>query len=263
MDFLKKHYEKIILSTVLLGLVGALVVLPVMITHDQEEIKKMGDEYIAPKATPLPPLNLAEQEATILRVQSPATFDFSTTNKVFNPVEWKKTADGNLIKIKSGNEIGAGAADVTKITPLYFVLSLVSVQTNEFGARYVIGVERQSASNPALRRPQQRYASVGEKKDFFTLLEVKGDPADPSEVTLKLPDTGEIVKISKDKPFRRADDYAADLKYPLEDKSFPDRRVGSMMTFGGENYIVVAVNADQVILSAQSNQKKTTLRYTP
>ena len=36
MDFVKKHYEKILLGVVLLGLVGALVFLPFMIFSDQD-----------------------------------------------------------------------------------------------------------------------------------------------------------------------------------------------------------------------------------
>ena len=38
MDFVKKHYEKIILGAVLLGLVGALVFLPVLISGDQQKL---------------------------------------------------------------------------------------------------------------------------------------------------------------------------------------------------------------------------------
>ena len=37
MDFLKKHYEKILLSVVLLGLVGALVFMAFIIPSEQEQ----------------------------------------------------------------------------------------------------------------------------------------------------------------------------------------------------------------------------------
>ena len=263
MDFVKKHYEKIILSAVLLGLVGALVVLPIVISGDQEQIKETEQKYIAPRVTALAPLDLTEQSNATLRVQSAVSYDFSRTNKLFNPLEWKKTPDGGMFPIKNGNETGAGAAVVTKITPLYFTITFDSVETNAAAPRYVIGVERQSASNVALRRKQQRYASVGEKKDSFILTEVRGDPADPSALILTLTDTGDKVVVSKDKPFQRVDGYAADLKYDQEKKVFAGRRVGAPLSFGGEDYIVVAVDADEVILSAQSNQKKTTLRYVP
>jgi hypothetical protein len=263
MDFVKKHYEKIILSAVLLGVVGFLVFLPFVITHDREELKASAQTVTSPSVKPLPPVDLSQQAAISKRVQSPAGFDFSTTNRLFNPLEWKKRPDGTLFPIKTGNEINASAAVVTKITPLYFIITLDSVETNGLAPRYAFGVERQAAAKPALRRKQSRYASAGEKNDAFTLSEVKGDPADPNELVLKLNEGGDVVTISRDKPYQRTDAYMADLKYDLEKKNFAGRRVGSSISFGGEDYIVVAVDADEVILSAQSNQKKTTLHYVP
>lgn len=262
MEFVKKHYEKIILCAVLLGVIGFLVFLPFVIAHDQEELKAVVETIIKPKVAALPPLDLTPQQAAADRLVAPAIYDFSTTNKVFNPVEWKKTANGDLIKVKTGNEI-VEAVTVTKITPLYLVVTLDQVTTNELGARYAIGVERQAAAIPAQRRKQQRFASVGEKKDAFTLVAVKGAPENPSELVLKLADTGETISIAKDKPYRRVEAYTADLKYDPEKKNFPGRRIGAPISVGGLDYIVVAIDADEVILSAQSNQKRTTLRYTP
>jgi hypothetical protein len=171
--------------------------------------------------------------------------------------------DGTLIKIKTGHEIGAEAAVVTKITPLYFTLTLDSVETNELGARYVIGVERQAAAFPAARRKQQRYASVGDKKDSFTLVSIAGAPENPDKLILKLADTGETAVVSKDKSFQRVDGYSADLKYDPENQKWLGRRVGADLKFAGDDYNIVAIHQNEVILSAQSNQKRTTLRYAP
>src|ERR1700733_14455943 len=148
MDFIKKHYEKITLSVVLLGLVGALLVLPFLIANDQDKFKDVTETIINERATPLPPLDLTRQSNVLERLQSPAVFDFSTTNKLFNPLEWKKTADGNIFPVKTGNEIVEGAV-ITKITPLNLMLTFYSVETNGVAPRYVIGVERQAAPNPA------------------------------------------------------------------------------------------------------------------
>jgi hypothetical protein len=265
MDFVKKHYEKIILSIVLVGMVGFLIFLPVVIQNDIADITAMSQTVTTPNVQPLLPLDLTRQASISQRVKSPADFDFSTTNRLFNPLEWKKAPDGTLFPIRNGNETGAGAAVVTKITPLYFIVTFDSVETNGETPRYVIGVERQTAEKPALRRKQPRYFSLNEKKDSFILTEVKGDPADPSGLVLKLTDSGDTVTVTKDNPFRRVDAYAADLKYDLEKpiKNFAGLRGGSPLSFGGEDYIVVAVDAGEVILSAQSNQKKTTLPYAP
>lgn len=263
MEFVKKHYEKVILCGVLLGVIGFLVFLPFVISHDQEEQKAMAETITKPKVAALPPLDLASLNSASERLVKPADYDFSTTNKLFNPVEWKKAPNGDLIKIKTGSEI-VDAVVVTKITPLNFVVTLDQVTTNLSGARYVIGIERQGAANPAQRRKQQRFVSLDDKKkDAFTLVDVKGDPENPSEVVLKLADDGGTISISKEKPFRRVDAYTADLKYDPERKTFLGRRVGSPISVGGQDYIVVAIDADEVILSAQSNQKRTTLKYTP
>lgn len=262
MDFIKKHYEKIILSAVLLGLVGFLVFLPFVISQDKQDMSDMTGKII-PRPDRLPDLDMSRQQGVLERVRLPVQYDFSTTNKLFNPIVWKKNASGVMFPIKNGNEIGAGAAVVTKISPLYLRVTLDSVLTNDLGATYVIGVERQAAANWQMRRHQQHYATAGEKNDAFTLANVKGDPADPDELDLKLADTGEVAPVSKDKPFQRLDGYSADLRYDLEKKNFPGCRVGSTVSFNGDTYNIVAISADAVILSAQSNQKKTTLRYSP
>jgi hypothetical protein len=262
MDFLKKHYEKVLLGVVLLGLVAALLLLPFMIAHDQEELDNASSRIIKRTVKPLPPLDLTRETNILDRLQAPCHLDFETTNKLFNPVQWQKTPDGRLIKLASGSEIGL--AVVTRITPLYFVLNLDSVTTNEFGARYVISVERQAASSPALRRRQQRFVSMDDrKKDVFTLLNVKGAPENPGQLVVQLADTGETVSLSKDKPFQRVDGYLADLKYDPEGKKWQGQHAGAELRFAGGGYIIVAISQSEVILSAESNQKKTTLPYQP
>src|SRR5271154_7644429 len=105
MEFIKKHYEKILLSAVLLGLVGALVFLPVLISNDRQKQDDMEREIIHGKPRPLPELDMTRQENVLERLESPYELDFSTTNKLFNPVEWQKDASDNLIKITTGHEI--------------------------------------------------------------------------------------------------------------------------------------------------------------
>lgn len=261
MDFLKKHYEKILFGVVLLGLLGALIFLPFMIRSDRQKQEEISRGIITHPVQPLPPLDLPEESNAIQRLQLPCHLDFETTNRLFNPVEWQRAVNGTLIKIETGKEVGPAAVKVTSITPLYFILSLDSVETNEFGVRYVIGVERQAAASPWQREKQQHYASVGDKNDTFTITGVKGPPANPTQLVLQLTDSGQLVTVSKGKPFRRADAYMADLKYTPEGKNWEDQRVGAVLKFAGDDYIIVAINQNEVVLSAQSNQKKTTLTY--
>jgi hypothetical protein len=263
MDFVKKHYEKILLGIVLLGLVGALVFLPFWILHDQTEAQRTREGITSQPVQPLLPLNLTEQSSAIQRLQSPYKLNFETTNRLFNPVEWQKAMNGTLIKIESGREVGPQAVEITQISPLYSILTLDSMETNEFGARYIIGVERQAAASPWQRTKRQHYATVGEKNDTFTITAAKGPPENPTQLVLRLIDTGESATLSKDKPFRRVDGYKADLKYSPEGKNWQDQRANDKLKFGGDDYIIVAISENEVIISAKSNQKKTTLTYNP
>ena len=265
MDFLKKHYEKILLGLVLAGLVGALVFLPFYIGAESQKMTDLRNQYINPPVKALTNLDLTLESNAMARLQSAYVLDFETGNKLFNPVEWQKGLNGDPIKVHTGNEIGIGAVVVTNIEPLYLVLTLDSITTNELGARYVIGVERQADKTPSKRHKQQRYVSVGDKpNDTFTLMDVKGaDPANPDALVLKLADSADAVSLSKDKPYRRVDAYAADFRYDPERKFFRSRRAGDRVSFNGTDYVVVDVNRNELILEDQSNQKKTSLPFTP
>jgi hypothetical protein len=227
----------------------------------------MATGLINPPGKPLPDLDLTRQDSAIQRLQSPCQYDFNTTNKLFNPLEWKKAPDGTVFPIKPGQDMDALPV-VTKITPLYFVMTLDSVTTNELGARYAIGVEHQAAATRGLQQKMRRFVSMDDnKKDFFTLEKVIGDPVNPDQLDFKLTDTGETVTLSKDKPFQRVDAYAADLKYSSkysqEKLNFAGRRVNQVIAFGDDSYTIVDIKPDEVVLLAQSNQKKTSLPYRP
>jgi hypothetical protein len=231
----------------------------------------MSYGIVHPKVVPLAGLDLTQETNVLERLQSPYKLDFSTTNKLFNPVPWQKKADGTLIK---GSQAGPSTAVVTSITPLYLILALDSmetnsIETNELVARYVISMERQASALPSQRGKRQHYASVGEKvgdkNDAFIIKGASGSTADPGTLKLivQLTDTGESATLSKDKPFRRVDGYSADLKYDPEKKTWQGQRIGANLKFAGDDYIIVAIDPGAVILSARSNQKKTTLTYNP
>jgi hypothetical protein len=179
-------------------------------------------------------------------------------------MEWQKALDGTLIR--ADKRTGTMVAVVTNIAPLYTIISLDSIMTNELGVRYVIQVERHAAATLVLRRPTRHYVSKGDKpnpKEPFALLDVKGPPENPEALDLKLTDTGETVTIAPGKSFRRADGYAADFRYDPDRRAFHHQRVGDRAAFGGVDYVVVEVNQNELILQDQSNQKKTSLPFTP
>jgi hypothetical protein len=257
MDFLKKHYEKIILGGVLLVLAVGAALLPVKIGSERDDLKQKETEIISRPAKPLEPLNFSTQQLRVAELRMATTLDLSSTNKVLNPLFWQKTADGRKIKIKTGEETGPKALVVMRQTPLYLTISLDGINTSEATPRYTISVEREAAPERNKRTKKPYFATVNNKNDAFVLREVKGPPEDP-EVVLELADGGEMITVSKTKPFRRIDGYMVDLKYPLENRPpWIGQRVGSTLKFDNEDYTIVAITKNEVVVSAKSNQKKT------
>ena len=261
MQFLKKHYEKILLGVVLAGLIGVLVFMLFYIAADKQAMDDAANGLINPSAKALPDLDLTTNSEAMTRLQSPFVLDFETGNKIFNPFEWVKTPDNALVRkdIKTGPQVVV----VTNIAPLYLVLTLDQVVTNGTDVRYVFGVEKQAAATAAKRRKQQHDASVGDKNPTLTLVDVKGAAENPDAFVLKLLDTGETVTLLPTKPFRRIDAYAADFRYDPEKRVFRGRRVGDKVSFGGTDYVIFEVSQNELILSDESNGKKTPLPFAP
>ena len=262
MEFLKKNYEKVLLGLVLAGLIGVLVFMLFYISSDKQAMDEHSKGLLYPSVKALTNLDLTVQSNAVSRQQSPYTLDFETANRVFNPLEWQRALDGSLIK--TATKTGLQMAVVANITPLYMVITFDSVMTNGLVARYVIGVEKQAAPVPAKRRKLPVYASLGDKpNETFSLAEVQGPAENPDALVLKLVDTGELVTVTRDKAYRRVDAHMADFRYDPEKKTFRGRRIGDKVSFGGVDYLVVEVNQNELILSDQSNQKKTSLPFSP
>lgn len=262
MEFLKKNYEKILLGFVLAGLIAVLAVMLFYISWDKDEMDKTREGLVHPSVKALPPLDLTLQSNVVAQLQNFSNLDLENDHKLFNPLEWQRALDGSLIKAATAT--GLKVVAVTGITPLYMNITFESVITNTSGALYVVGVEKQADPVPMKRRKQMYYVSVTEKpRDTFVLAEVKGAPENPDSLSLKLLDTGEVISIARNKPYHRVDGYLADFRYDPEKRVFTARRVGDKVSFGGGDYVVFEINPNGLILSDQSNQKKTSLPYKP
>jgi hypothetical protein len=258
MQFLKKNYEKGLLGLVLLGFVVAVVFLVLYVASQKEDQERRRNSIINRPVKPLEPPVLTEADVLLQRATAPVLLDLSSTNRVFNPVRWVKLASGQLMKDDSS--VAIKMLQVVNPRPLYFTVSLDSITMADSGARYAIGVDQQAGAKPKGKR--QFYTSVGEKKEPFILREARGPADNPTALILELSDTGEQISISKDKPFRRVDGYVVDIKYPPENRNFPNRRVDSTITFGGNEYKVLGISQDEVVLSAP-NQKHWTIKFSP
>lgn len=268
MEFLKKHYEKVLLGIVLLGLTAGAASLPFMISSEREAEREKITTIIKQTPKPLEAVNLKSTEEVLARAAGRHWIDLTSTNRVFNSMPWQKGVDGQIRKAVPGNT-GPEAVMIVKQSPLFTRITLDAISPSDAGVRYVIGVEREAAANPANRRKKQSSATLNQKTETFVIREVKGAPENPSELVLDLTDTNERVSLTREKRFEREDGYTADLRYDPERKNWNGVRNGAggpgtpPIVIEGESYIVVAINKGEVVLSAKSNNKKTVIAYKP
>ncbi|MBA4148279.1 MAG: hypothetical protein H0X66_09195 [Verrucomicrobia bacterium] len=255
MEFLKKHYEKIVLSLALLALAATAIWVFLAIQQKQEEVQVSLAQTGKPK--PFPPVDLAPYKAALENARKAVSVDLSGSHVLFNPAMWKQKADGTLIKMQSSNP--ADALAITKVSPLHLVINY----ERQAGTGFYFGITKEAAARPAERRKVQRYVNEGGKADLFTLKKVEGSAETPERFTLELNESKQEVVITPTQPFQRLEGYAADLNYNLENKTFNDQRVGNVITFGGESYKIIAITENEVRVQANSNQKQTTIRWKP
>lgn len=262
MDFLKKHYEKLVLSLVLLGLVAAAAIMYFQISSVEEAIAKTKEIVINPvKAAPFKPLDLSTNEAAVQKLQNPPRIVFTGTNNLFNSVKWLRKADGSIIKLSSGNEIGPAAVTVAKLTPLYLIISFEGTNASGGTLRYQFNLTREAEKSLGKRKKSPIYLSVGSKQEGVLLKEVHGPADNPTEFILVWLEDNSTIQLAKDAEFKRIAGYAADLLYAPENVSRAGMRKDDKLTFGGETYNIVAITERDVTLSAKSNGKNTTVRF--
>lgn len=263
MEILKKHYEKVLLGVVLLGLAAAVAFLPFKIASEKQTLGDLVNQLSNPNPKPLTNLDLAGPEKLLKQLAVPARVDFSAPNRLFNPMPWQKAADGRLIKVDSSN-IGPNALSVTNRKELCLLITLDDVTVTDSGGRFRIGVKREASDNPRDWAKTQKYCKKGDKNEIFVVREATAAPDNPTNVvlTLELNDTNERIKLTKEQPFKRIDGYSVDVKYPPENKTFPPaRREGATLSFNGEDYKIVAITENEIVLLAKSNEKKWTVKY--
>jgi hypothetical protein len=257
MEFLKKHYEKLILSLVLLGLAVVAATLPMRVSQEKQKEEDRKNSLIGAKVTPFPPVDLSTNQAILEKVKTPIHFDVAGKHNLFNPVTWVERPNGELQKVQP-NTLGIGALEVTAIRPLNLIMSLDEVipttgvnGTNEY--KYQVTVIREGASSGA---KQGRAMSKGlTASGIGTLRDVQGPPENPTGLLMELPDRT-LVTISKEKPFSKIIGYAADLVCDLPPLNKKNAKVGDPIQLGPEVYNVQSIDTNVVVLRDKRTQKQ-------
>lgn len=272
MDFIRKiglgcrqHYEKIVLGLALIGLALAVWYLDQASKQEDQKIREfLADVEKTGKLGNITPIDSSEFDAAMKLAQNPPSLNFSLPHNLFNPLKWQRRPNGELVVVRTGKEIGWDQMVATKITPLNFTMALDRV-ANAGG--FFFGLSRDAADKPIDRKKKTSFVTLNVTNRFFdkyyVLREIKGPADNPAELVVEMTDTNEKISITKDKPYVKVEGYEADLKYNIDGKTFNNLRVDSSIVFQGDAYKIVAISQNEVVASAQLNDKKHTVRYSP
>jgi hypothetical protein len=257
---IKRHYEKVLLALVLIGLTAAVVLLNQMKNDENAKIEKYNENIRRQKVKPIPSVDLSMLATALQHATNPPAHSFSPPHNLFNPVKWQRRSDGTLLKVETGKEVGSEALQIVKISPLNLIVSL----DTQSGSGVNMSVTQEAHTNRNWRIKMQSFLTTNSASErmhrsrVFVLKDLKVTPEGP-QADIELAD-GTKTTVTVGKPFTRVDGYKADLSYPPEKKTFNDQRVGDRLILGNEEYNIVAINQNEVVVSARSNDRRTTIR---
>jgi hypothetical protein len=260
MEFLKKNYEKVILSVVLLGLAVAAGLLLKQVADERKRLDDISRMDLTTQPKELEPADISTNLVFLGRLQRPGRLVLSGTNNLFNPVEWRQVGDGRPVKVATGRELGAGALQITRVTNLFLKISYEGQTGAGDTVQYRFRVEREAERSQAGRRPVTlSFAAVGSRVGGLLLRSVR-PPEKPVAFTLELLDDKAQVVVGDGKDYRRVAGYMVDLRYEPERLSWQNRRLDDRLVFAGETNKIVAITETNVTVEA-SNRKRTTVLY--
>lgn len=249
MQFLKRHFEKIILSAVLAGLGAAALWLSVAVKDAQVTIKSAISN--APPAKAWTNLDIAAYTNAIERLTQAPALTLTGEHNLFNSVLWKMQRDGTLVKVTKS---GVDALSVTDIRPLYFTISNVDRASDGFVM----------VSQHAKQPPVRYFATIGEKpsaKKPYPIVGTNSAPGNPSMLILQvqIPETGETVSVSSNAPYRSLELYEVNLKYSASDVTnvFINKYLNDTLQLSEDSFKIIAITSNAVTVQDTRTLQKT------
>jgi len=255
MEFLKKHYEKVILSVVLLGLGVVAFWLPKAIQQAQQSAPQpqpQPSQRSATNAQALPP-EIAQANEALKKLNTPPVLNFTTGHRVFNPFTWTKR-NGALIKITV-----EGAEGLTLRNGTNRPLNLAITFEDRPAANGVwVSVLQQSKGQ---LRAESEFLKPGDKSKtkLFTFKSSQGTTNNPSAIQIEMADNTELVTIQKGSTYQKIETYSTDLKYDPDNKTFLDKRINQTLSVAGRTYKIIVIESNKVILVDTATGKQTTI----
>lgn len=273
MEFLKSHYEKLILGVTLLLMATGAVLLVLEVGTVQEELQKFKDMSLGNDGKPPQPEDLTGLIKALTQVTNPPKVEFTRVHKVFNPDAWYVNTNGDLI---AGTNVGVERLIVQSITPQHLKVEFDQLGSTNPGRESVrLKVTREFMKAPTEQGKRTLTLSLNSTNVSNTLdplnkaqspqlfaREIGGPPENP-EVTLELVEPGKDplkFKISKAQGFVHVVEHIAFIVYPVESNYvWRAARRGQPLSFAGDTNIVVDITGTNVVVRAISNDKHTTI----
>lgn len=273
MEFLKNHYEKILLSLVLIGLAGAAGMLAIQALEARSNMAALVE--LKPNIRKPAPIDAVGSLAeSLTNAKAPQRVDFDGAHKIFNPE--KILRNRNTGELIPNGEIGPKNLVVQQIRPLRLVVRAESktvVGRKRLYLHYLAEFEYGSTGLRWNKRTISKEGSqirlVGQsakaKQMMFTVNKI-GDPEGELSVDLELTVGAGLpipIQLRGTNTWEREMEYAADLHYPPENRGFQNVRANQPLfpPFAGDTNYVIQITRNAVTLRSLSNQKRITLRW--
>jgi hypothetical protein len=257
MDFFKKHYEKVVLSVVLLVVAVAAFWLTQKVSEVRQTLDEQLKQQVGGKKKSLKPVDLTNDLSALKQLESAPKLSVESDYNLFNPIRWVRAANGTLIP--DPRKDPTAALKLVSTSPLNFSIVYVGPVPGSDPIRFQFNVIREHDKKAANRRPLTTTLAEGTKNDFFHLRELHGPKDNPGEVVVELVG-GEKVVLVRDKPYAKTMAFQGDLR--LDAKDFLGKRADDTLTLGGVVYKIVAISKDELVVSAP-NGTRTTVRLSP
>jgi len=264
MDFLKKHYEKLILSLVLLSLAAVAVLLFVQVGSFRENLDRQLQARTGGKKKELKQTDLSASQASLKKLSAKIQLPLGGDHPVFNAIRWRKTPTGDVLPdLTKTTQGAAGISDLVTV-PLYLSVDYVKSAGGSDSLRYEFLIGREFEKQVNKRSNLTLSARVGEgirlpgqKSDLFRLLEVKGPPAEPTELEVQFTAGNERAVITPRKPHRQVMGYSAQFVYGTEKRAYKNIRAEDTLQLSGTPFKVVAVTQDEFVIAAPNLARST------
>lgn len=274
MDSVKKigavlgsHYEKLILSVILLALLAAAGFLPFRVSQNRQTIQDAIDLPKKKAKKEMQAVDTSTVDDILKREKSAPILSLSGQHNLFNPLVWKKGKDGLLYKV-GGEEDGPGGLIVNAVRPLYLTIEFEGAMTSGDNIRYRFRVLDEAKAPKGAKARQVSAALNQAKKDdpFVVTKVVEGTPEDPTSVEFRFSDSNETVKLAKGAVFKRLSGYEGDLLHSKLGAKFPnvrqkqENKQPQVIRLGSHAYNIVAITKDAVTVESSTSKKRWTVR---